>query len=143
SLAGAGFTGVLVLAEVGRITVELVRASVSPRGWAADVAAFAERVPAVGAQVPSTAALLALLGVAAVPRPWRGDAFVAGLGVLALAVPPWLFRSGSLAWWLVPVLAWAVASVAVASAVPARRGASAAIRAGTAGVLCLFAVAVS
>ncbi|MBX6358223.1 MAG: hypothetical protein IRZ05_20535, partial [Micromonosporaceae bacterium] len=143
SLAGAGFTGVIVVAEVARTTVEMVRASVSPRVWAADVAAFAERVPAVDPQIPATAGLLVLLAVAAVPRPWRRDAFIAGLGVLALAVPPWLFRSGSLAWWLVPLLVWAAASVAIASAVPARRGASAAIRAGTAGVLCLFAVAVS
>ena len=143
SLAGAGFTGVIVMVEVVRTTVAIVRASVSPRVWAADVAAFAERVPAVDPQIPATAGLLVLLAVAAVPRRRRGDAFIAGLGVLALAVPPWLFRSGSLAWWLVPVLAWAVSSAAVASAVPARRGASAAIRAGTAGVLCLFAVAVS
>jgi hypothetical protein len=143
SLAGAGFTGIIVAIEVVRTTVAIVRASVTPRVWAADVAAFGERVPAVEAQIPATAVLLVLLAVAAVPRRWRGDAFVAGLGVLALALPPWLFRSASLAWLLVPVVAWAVSSLAVASAVPARRGASAAIRAGTAGVLCLFAVAVS
>jgi hypothetical protein len=142
SLAGAGFTGIIVAIEVVRTTVAIVRASVTPRVWAADVSAFGERVPAVAAQIPATAVLLVLLAVAAVPRRWRGDAFIAGLGVLALALPPWLFGSASLAWLLVPVVAWAVSSLAVASAVPARRGASAAIRAGTAGVLCLFAVAV-
>ena len=143
SLAGAGFTGIIVAIEVARTTVAIVRASVTPRVWAADVAAFADRVPAVDAQIPITAVLLVLLAVAAVPRPRRLDALVAGLGVLALALPPWLFGSASLAWLLIPVLAWAVASLAVASAVPARRGGSAAIRAGTAGVLCLFAVTVS
>src|SRR5690606_15327871 len=106
-----------------------------------DVAAFTERVQTVDPQVPATAALLVLLAVAAVPRGWRLDALIAGLGVLALATPPWLFRSGPVAWWVVPLLAWAVSSVAIASAVPAPRGESAAIRSGTAGVLCLVAVA--
>src|SRR5690606_4537388 len=103
-------------------------------------------------QVPIAAALLAVLGVAAVPRGWRIDALMVGLAVVTLALPALLFRSSAplplsatatLAWWVAPVLAWAVSAVAIVCAVPARRAASAASRSGSAGVLCLVAVAAS
>jgi hypothetical protein len=143
SLAGAGLTGAIVVAQVVLAAVEIVRVSVTPRIWAADVSGFAERVQTIDPQVPTAAALLALLAVAAVPRGWRLDAFVVGFGMVTLALPVLLFRSAPVTWWLVPVLLWAASTVAIAAAVPAPRAASAAIRAATAGVLCLVSVAAS
>src|SRR6185369_13919804 len=89
-------------------------------------------------QVPLAAGLLTILAVAAVPSGWRTDALIAGLLVVTLSLP----GTGAVAWWAVPMLAWAMSTLDLAVALPARRPASAAIRAGSAGVLALVAVAV-
>jgi len=147
SLAGAVLAAGAVLVTVARSTVVTVRAAVDPRIWDADLSGYAQRVHTGDWQVPVAALLLTIIGVVAAgppprerrggPHPgWRVDALVVGLAVLALALP----GTGALPFWAVPASAWAVSTLATASALAARTPAAAAIRASTAGLLGLVAV---
>ncbi|HEY7226277.1 MAG TPA: hypothetical protein VH561_22095 [Micromonosporaceae bacterium] len=142
SLLGAGLTTAMVLAAVLHTTVQTVRMSLTPQLWDADLGAFANSIgplDGMAVQVPAAAALLTVLAIAAVPRGARVDALVSGLAVVTLGVP----GTGAVPWWGAPLLACATSTVAIATAVPARKRASAAVRAGAAGVLGAVAIATS
>ncbi len=139
SLLGALLTAAVVLASVAKTIVATIRASITPAVWSADLASFADRVHTANWQYPAAAVLLAILAVAAVPATSRLDAVIAGTAVVTFALP----ATGALSWWAVPMLAWAVSTVATATSLASGTGQSALIRSGSAGLLGLFAIATS
>ncbi len=87
SLLGAALTGAVVLVTVAQSVVATVRVSVTPAVWAADIAAFADRVHIANWQVPAAAVLIAIVGVSAASPGRRVDAMVGGAFVVTLALP--------------------------------------------------------
>ena len=139
SLLGAVFTALVVIGQTLGIVIATVRASVTPAVWAADLVGYAERVHTADWQVPAAAILLAILSAVAVPGPWRIDAAVIGGTVAILALP----GAGTVAWWVMPVLAVIASTAATGTAVYAPSGRAALIRSSAASVLGLYAVATS
>ncbi len=139
SLLGAALTGAVVLVTVAQSVVATVRVSVTPAVWAADITAFAGRENLANWQVPAAAVLIAIVGVAAAPPGSRVDAVIGGAFVVTLALP----GTGALTWWSVPLVAWAVSTVAIGAALVAGTARSALMRSGAAGLLGLYALATS
>ena len=139
SLIGAAFAAAVVV--VGAVTTarNAIRAAIEPQPWAADLAAYAGRVHSTSWQVPAAALLLAILAIAAVPPRFRLDALVLGGFVVVLTAP----GAGWVDWWELPSLAAFGAGAATMSGLYATTRPSAAIRAGTAGLLGAYAVATS
>jgi hypothetical protein len=139
SLLGAAASAVILLVQTVGIAVAAIRAVVTPRVWAADLATYAQSAHAADVQVVPAVALLAVLATTATPRRWRVDTAV-GSGAVALIA---FTGSGFLPWWAVPVLAAAYSGVATLAALIASSGSAALVRSATAAVLGLYAVATS
>ena len=139
SLFGAALTAAVVLVTVAKSVLATIQASITPAVWAADIAALPGQVHIANWQVPAAAVLIAIVGVAAAPPGWRVDALVGGAFVVTLALP----GTGTLAWWAIPLVAWAVSTVVISAALVAGTGRSTGVRAGVAGLLGLYALGTS
>ena len=139
SLIGAALAALVVAVSASSTAAAVVRAAITPSVWAADLAGYAERVGTTSWQVPASAVLLAVLAVAAAPPRWRLDAAVVGGFLVVLAAP----GTGSIAWWVVPLLGAVASSASTMAALFAPEGRSGLIRSGSGGLLGLYAVATS